>query len=130
MKRGPGTPRSFGLSVGGALCVLAALFVWRHVSNRVSIPVEAVGVSLVLCALAFPAVLQKPSVIWWRVSHAIAAVNARILLVVLFFVALLPTSLVWRLVGKDPLNRRRGRWAGWTPYPARYRDRLHYQRMY
>jgi hypothetical protein len=112
------------------LCVLAALFVWRHVSNRVSIPLEAIGVSLVLCALTYPAVLLKPSVIWWRVSHAIAAVNARILLVVLFFVALLPTSLVWRLVGKDPLNRRRGRWAGWTPYPARYRDRLHYQRMY
>jgi hypothetical protein len=57
-------------------------------------------------------------------------VNARILLTALYFVAFVPTSVVWRVVGKDPLNRRRSPSVGWTPYPRRYRDRMHYRRMY
>jgi hypothetical protein len=112
------------------LCVLAAVMIWRHVWGRLPVSLEAAGAGLVLCALTCPAVLQKPNVAWWRLSQALAAVNARILLIVLFFAALLPTSLVWRLIGKDPLSRQHRRWAGWTPYPSRYRSRTHYQRMY
>jgi len=97
---------------------------------RVAVPVEAIGLVLVLCALTVPVVLTRPNVLWWHFSRALAAVNARIILTLLFFVALVPTSLLWRVVGKDPLNRRRHRSVGWTRYPSRYRDRLHYQRMY
>jgi len=35
-----------------------------------------------------------------------------------------------RVIGKDPLTRRRTQWPGWSPYPARYRDPKHYSRMY
>ena len=48
-------------------------------------------------------------------------------LVPIFFV---PLSIIWRLTGKDPLSRKRADWPGWTPYPVRYRDRKHYERMY
>ena len=130
MRREPGTPRSFGLSVGGALCVGAAILVWRHVSGGIAATVEALGLMLVILALTFPLVLKRPNALWWRFSQALAAVNARILLTVLFFVALVPMSLLWRMVGKDPLTRRRSQWMGWTPYPSRYRNRMHYQRMY
>ena len=41
-----------------------------------------------------------------------------------------PVSVIWRLLGKDPLERRRGQSTGWSPYPARYRDPRHYERMY
>lgn len=130
MKREPGSPRSFGLSVGGALCVGAAILVWRHVSGGIAATVEGFGLLLVILALTFPFVLTRPSALWWRFSRALAAVNSRILLTVLFFVALVPMSVLWRLVGKDPLVRRRSAWPGWTPYPLRYRNRMHYQRMY
>ena len=43
---------------------------------------------------------------------------------------LVPLSIVWKLIGKDPLTRSRRSWPGWSPYPARYRDRQHYNRMY
>jgi hypothetical protein len=49
---------------------------------------------------------------------------------VLFWIALVPLSIVWRLSGTDPLERRREKWRGWSPYPARYRNRKHYQKMY
>jgi hypothetical protein len=56
--------------------------------------------------------------------------NARILLTVLFGLILVPVSAMWRLIGRDPLTRKRTSWPGWTSYPDRYRDRAHFARMF
>ena len=74
--------------------------------------------------------LRWPIAIWWRFSRALGYVNARILLTLMFALVFVPISLVWRLTGIDPLTRRRNRWPGWSAYPARYRDRHHYTRMF
>jgi hypothetical protein len=55
---------------------------------------------------------------------------ARFWLTLLFIIVLTPVNLIWRLMGRDPLARRRDRWTGWSPYPPRYRDRKHYDRMF
>jgi hypothetical protein len=55
---------------------------------------------------------------------------ARFWLTFLFMAVLTPMSLLWRLMGRDPLARRRKGWPGWSPYPERYRDRKHYDRMF
>lgn len=130
MQKGPAEPeRAFGLSVGGVLCAMAALLVWR---GRTGAAEAAAGIGAVLlaCALIRPLLLKWPSAVWWRFARALAYVNARILLTLLFAIVLVPLSAVWRLMGKDPLARRRDGYPGWSPYPARYRDRHHYSRMY
>ena len=130
MTKGPRNPeRSFGVSVGLVLCVIAALLWWRHQVDRAEV-VGAVGLVLLACGLVYPPVLKWPSAVWWRFSRVLGYVNARILLGILFFLVLTPLSLIWRLTGKDPLARRRHQWPGWSPYPARYRDHKHYSRMY
>jgi len=130
MTKGPKNPeRSFGVSVGVVLCVIAALLVWRGRIVRAEV-VGGIGGVLLAAGLIYPPLLKYPSAAWWRFSKALGYVNARVLLTVLFTVVLTPLSLVWRLTGKDPLARRRDRFPGWTPYPARYRDRAHYQRMF
>ena len=130
MNKGPKNPeRSFGVSVGIVLLVIAAALVWRGRVGRAEI-LGAVGAVLLVCGLVYPPILRVPSALWWRFSRALGHVNARVLLTVLFSVVLTPLSVVWRLTGKDPLARRRDRWPGWSTYPARYRDRHHYTRMY
>jgi hypothetical protein len=130
MTKGPRNPeRSFGVSVGLVLCAIAALLWWRHRVGRAEV-VGAFGLGLLACGLVYPPILKWPSAVWWRFSRALGYVNARILLGILFFFVLTPLSLVWRITGKDPLARRRDRWPGWSPYPARYRDHKHYSRMY
>lgn len=121
--------RSFGVSVGGVLLLIAALLMWRHRILRAEIVGAIGGVLLVLGALS-PRLLKYPSAIWWRFSRALGYVNARILLTVLFSLILVPLSLVWRMVGKDPLARKRRTFEGWTPYPARYADRKHFERLF
>ena len=57
-------------------------------------------------------------------------VNARIILTVAFVLILTPMGLIWRLIGRDPLARRRDQWPGWVAHPERYRRLDHYTRMY
>jgi hypothetical protein len=128
--KGPANPeRSFGVSVGTVLCVIAAVLWWRHRVTRAEI-VGGIGVVLLLGGLLAPRLLKWPSALWWRFSRALGYVNARVLLSILFFLVLTPIGLAWRLLGKDPLARRRDRWPGWSPYPERYRDPKHYSRMF
>ena len=130
MEKGPKNPeRSFGVSVGLVLCAIALFSWWRgHVLRAET--AGAIGAFLLIGGLTYPPVLKYPSAAWWRFAKALGYVNARVLLTVLFTLVLLPLSLVWRLTGRDPLTRRREKWPGWSPYPARYRDHRHYERMY
>lgn len=130
MHRGPKNPeRSFGISVGIVLCLIAAALLWRGRAGRAEI-VGGIGVVLLACGLVYPPALRGPSALWWRFSRVLGHVNARILLTLMFSLVFVPISLLWRLAGKDPLARRRDQWDGWSAYPVRYRDKHHYARMF
>jgi len=125
----PSRDRSFGQSVGSVLCAIAALLAWHGRILRAEI-LACVGVLLIALGVLKPALLARPSGWWWRFARALAYVNARVLLTVMFAIALVPLGQWWRLSGKDPLTRRRDRWPGWSRHPARYRDGKHYERMF
>ena len=128
--KGPQNPeRAFGLSVGTVLLLIAAYALWR---DRLGLAQGFGGVGLVLVSLGYlqPSWLYYPSKAWWRFAIALGYVNARIILTVAFAIVLVPMSLMWRLIGRDPLQRRRRSWRGWTPYPERYRSSQHFTKMY
>lgn len=128
--KGPANPeRAFGLSVGTVLVLIAAFALWRE---RILIAeiLAGVGAALVVLGYLKPAYLYWPSKVWWRMALALGYINARVILTVAFGILLVPMSMLWRIIGKDPMARRRANWHGWTIYPPRYRDRNHYTRMY
>jgi hypothetical protein len=130
MSRRPANPeRSFGVSVGLFSCALAAALAWRGDVNRAEV-VGVIGIGLLAAGLLRPSMLKRPSAWWWRLSGVLGAVNARVLLTLMFALVFVPISLLWRAIGLDPLALRRDRWQGWSPYPARYRDPHHYRRMF
>ena len=121
--------RAFGVSVGLVLCAIAALLFWRDHWIRAEV-IAPIGVLLLGSGLLRPAVLRVPNALWMRMARALGYVNARVMLSVIFGLVLTPLGLVWRFTGRDPLTRSRATWPGWSPYPARYRDRQHFTRMY
>ena len=130
MSKGPKNPeRSFGVSVGGVLVVLAAILWWRHRVLRAEI-LGGVGAVLLVLGLVAPALLKWPSTYWWKFSRAFGHVMARFWLSLLFLLVLTPVSLIWRMMGRDPLALRRDTWPGWSSYPERYRNHKHYGQMY
>jgi hypothetical protein len=126
---GPNRERSFGLSVGGVSIVIAALLLWRGRTTRAEV-VGIVGAVLVLGGALAPTLLKWPSDAWWAFAMLLGWINARVLLSLLFFVILSPLGLLWRVIGRDPLSRRRSSYPGWTTYPERFRHREHFERMF
>lgn len=121
--------RSFGVSVGGFLLFVAAVLWWRERIDTAAI-LAGIGAVLVVLGLTAPKLLYYPSAAWWKFALVLGHVNARVILTVAFLVMLTPLSLIWRLIGRDPLAIKKQHWPGWSPYPARYRDKDHFTRMY
>jgi hypothetical protein len=132
MSKKPANPeRSFGISVGTVLLLIAAALLWRGRATRAEV-LGAVGALLLLFGFLQPALLKWPSALWRRFAIALGYVNARIILTVVFALLLIPLGLVWRMLGRDPLHRRRpaAGASGWFAYSDRYRDPQHYKRMF
>lgn len=128
--KGPANPeRSFGVSVGIVLLLVAAFLVWRGRMTAAPI-VAGIGATLLLLGLVAPKLLKWPSAVWWKLAMALGYVNARVILSIAFLLVLTPIGLIWRVIGRDPMGRRRESWPGWVRYPERYADRSHFTRMY
>jgi multisubunit Na+/H+ antiporter MnhG subunit len=108
---------------------MAAFFVWRGRMPGATWT-GAIGAILVVLGIVAPKLLKWPSALWWRLAMALGYVNARVILTIVFVLVLTPIALIWRVIGRDPLGRRRESWPGWIAYPGRYADRSHFTRMY
>lgn len=119
--------RSFGLGVGTVCGLLAAHALWRG-APAAAWTAGLVAAVLIGCALTVPAFLAVPSMLWWKLAHALGWLNARILLSAVFWGLLTPVGLLASIWGWDPLRLKRGFASGWVPYPNRHAK--HYERMY
>ncbi|MCK4413178.1 MAG: sxtJ [Candidatus Eisenbacteria sp.] len=96
--------RRFGLTVGGALVLLAAVLFWRE---QPLWPVFAgTGGLLVGLGLLVPTWLAPVERVWMAVARAMGWVMTRVILGLLFCLIFTPAGLILRLLGKDPLGLR------------------------
>ncbi len=120
--------RSFGYVMGAAAALLA---VWAARRDRPDLAVAAaiVAAGLLVAALARPSLLREPARLWFALAGILGAINARVLLSLLFFLVLTPIGWVrrWRA---DPLGLDARRYPGWVPPPARHRDAKHFEHLY
>ena len=92
---------------GILLAYVAATSLW---SGAVSTPgrvLGAIGTLLVLGALARPSLLAPLNAAWTRLGILLGRIVSPIVMGLVFVVAVVPTALVMRLRGHDPLRRRR-----------------------
>lgn len=97
--------RTFGLVLGA---LFAAFFgVWPLLRHRASPawPWVVAGV-LWLSALIWPAALSYLHRGWTRLGLALGWVNTRVILTLLFAIAIVPVGLVMRLLGRDRMARK------------------------
>ena len=101
--------RKFGFTVGGIFTAFLILFVLRHKHHVPYYVALVAGPSLLAGALVWPRALWPVERGWTMLAHALGWINTRILLAFVFFVVLAPIALFMRIIGKDPLERRRDR---------------------
>jgi hypothetical protein len=101
----PSSNRNFGL-VFAAFFAILALFAWH--GGRSSAPwLSAAAAILAVIALAVPGWLTWPNWLWHKLGLALHLIVSPVILAVMFFGVITPTAALMRLVGHDPMRRRR-----------------------
>ena len=95
--------RSFGLTVGIAFLLLAALFWWRGRPIPMGVAGSLAGM-LLLGGLLVPTRMGPIHRAWMGLAHAISKVTTPIFMSIVYFIVLTPVGLVRRLVARNPLQ--------------------------
>lgn len=109
--------RRFAFPVGAAFAVLAGLMLWRQhgVAMWVFASVAAV---LALAGLLVPSRLGPAQRAWMAMAHAISRITTPIVLTAMYVLTIVPTGLVMRALGRDPLAHERDADGFWVDRPA------------
>ncbi len=108
----PGSDRSFGMVMAAAFALLTLINLW-HV-GRAWPWTGALAASLFIFACLRPAALRPLNWIWFKLGLLLHKVMNPIAMALVFFGTVLPTGLVMRALGKDPLRLK------WQPNANSY----------
>jgi saxitoxin biosynthesis operon SxtJ-like protein len=123
--------RNFGILVGGVLAAMGGWWLIRGKFHSIAPWALGLGALLVILGVSFPRVLVTPNRLWMKLAEALSFVMTHVILGLVFFLVVMPTGLVRRMLGGDPLNRRAlPAESYWKPYLARQTDPRHYEKMY
>ena len=98
------SPKSFGI-VFSIVFLIVALY---PLINSEGLHIWALVASIIFCFLAFiaPKVLVFPNKLWFKFGLLIGSIVAPIVMAIVYFVTVLPTGLIMRLLGKDLLKQK------------------------
>jgi hypothetical protein len=95
--------RKFGLTVGGAFLVLAAIFLWK--SREIGLYITAtLGAALVVGGLVAPKSLGPVNSAWMKFALALSTITTPIFMSIVYFVVMTPFGIVRRTVGSNPMK--------------------------
>ena len=113
-----------------ALLLLAA---WNFYRGRMTTAevLGGIGVLLILMALIAPAAARSFHILWMKLAAVLGYVNSRILLSLVFYLLFFPYNMLARLIGRDPLNRRKpGSDSYWIPRKATRQSKEQFERLF
>ena len=98
------TEKSFGV-VFSIVFLIVSLY---PLINSESFRIWALVVSIIFFLLAFlaPKILVLPNKLWFKFGLLIGSIVAPIVMALVYFVTVLPTGFIMRLLGKDLLKQK------------------------
>ena len=98
------SPKSFGV-VFSIVFLIVSLY---PLINSEALSIWALIVSVVFLLLAFiaPNTLSLPNKLWFKFGMLLGSIIAPIVMALVFFVTVLPTGLIMRLLDKDLLKQK------------------------
>jgi len=110
--------RRFGVTVAGPFLVLAGLAYWRtHI--RTAEVFAALSAFFAVTGLLIPVVLRPVHRVWMAGAHALGWFNTRVILTIVWFVAITPIGALKRWFGGDALTREfTAQQSYWVPREA------------
>lgn len=66
-----------------------------------------IGLPALISGIFFPKILDKPYKAWMNLGYCLGFINSRIILGIIFFIVVMPISMIMRLTGYDPLRLKK-----------------------
>lgn len=103
--------RKFGLLMAGAFAVIGLIRFgvhWYRLGEMPGAPYVLLGIAgfFLVFGLLLPGALKPVFVAWIRLAVVMNWAVTHVVLTLAFVLLFVPISLVWRVLGKDPLNRK------------------------
>ena len=98
------SPKSFGI-VFSIVFLIVSLY---PLTNSEGLSIWAIIVSTIFLLLAFaaPKTLATPNKLWLKFGILLGSIIAPIVMAFVYFITVLPTGLIMRLLGKDLLKQK------------------------
>ena len=113
--------------------VLLLLAAWNFYRGRITVAEVLGGISvfLILMAALVPAAARGFHVLWMKLAGVLGYVNSRILLSLVFYLLFFPYNILARIIGRDPLNRRKqGSESYWIPRKVTRQTKEQFERLF
>jgi len=98
------SPKSFGI-VFSVVFLIVSLYPLIN-SEGVHVWVLAVSAIFLLLAFIAPNTLAFPNKLWFKFGMLLGSIIAPIVMALVYFLTVLPTGLIMRLLGKDLLKKK------------------------
>jgi hypothetical protein len=105
-----GSDRGFGWVMAAALAIVAVAPLRHGLPVRTWALLASAGLAAIAAIL--PRVLRPFNRVWTRIGLLLNRVTSPVLLAVVYYAAVVPTGLVMRALGRDPMRRARDPQAG------------------
>lgn len=99
-----GSDRAFGFVIGGAFLLVGLYPLIRGGDVRLWALIPAL--LLFLIAVVRPSLLSRANRLWALLGHALGRITSPVALLLAYVLAIVPTGLLLRAFGKDPLRLR------------------------
>lgn len=110
----PSEQRKFGILMAVCIGLLGTFRWWKHGFTEVPVYFFGLAAAFLVLGLIAPLLLRPVLMVWMKFAEALNWLVTRILLTVAFCVLIVPTRVVMKIAGKDPLKR------AWDPAAATY----------
>ncbi|MDP4115156.1 MAG: SxtJ family membrane protein [Bacteroidota bacterium] len=94
--------RKFGITIGSVILIIAMLLLYFGKTHYYVYGI--IALLFILTGLFIPAVLKPLNKVWMGFSIILGFFTSRIILTILFYLIITPMALIFRIIGKDPLN--------------------------
>ena len=104
MRNKQSTEKSFGVVFS---CVFLIIALYPLITSE-GLRIWALVVSIIFFLLAFlaPKILVLPNKLWFKFGLLLGSIVAPIVMAFVYFVTVLPTGLIMRILGKDLLKQK------------------------
>lgn len=98
------SPKSFGIIFSVVFLIVALYPLFS--SEKIRLGAGIISAIFLLIAFAAPKVLTVPNKLWFKFGILLGSIIAPIVMALVYFLTVLPTGLIMRLLGKDLLKKK------------------------